>query len=204
MNEITVSAVQSKWCRQCDTVRNANQFHVESRSKDGLRAQCKPCRNRVERARRANNVESERARRRELYQIKFAHREGIAIEAATHGNRREIRRARRIGRETQNQLPRDLIQDLQGGISVRPLHRLEDDDGLDPSTANLAIGDLVCPMRDALQVLAEKLAGRWMLWFGCERWPSARGTQSISLSYTDDTGRAYTLQVGSVSYPMNP
>ena len=119
MNEITVSAVQLKRCRQCDTVRNANQFHVESRSKDGLRAQCKPCRNRVERARRANNVESERARRRDLYQIKFAHREGIAIAAATHGNRREIRRARRIGRETQNDLPQDLIQDLQGGISVR-------------------------------------------------------------------------------------
>lgn len=119
MKEITFSPIQAKQCRQCHTVRYADQFHVESRTKDGLRAQCKPCRNRAERARRANNVESERARRRELYQIKFAQREGIAIEAATHGNRREIRRARRIGRETQNDLPQDLIQDLQGGISVR-------------------------------------------------------------------------------------
>ena len=119
MNEITVSAVQLKRCRQCDTVRNANQFHVESRSKDGLRAQCKPCRNRVERARRASCIESERARRRELYQIKFADREGIAIEAATRGNRREIRSARRIGWDTRNELPNALIQDLQGGISVR-------------------------------------------------------------------------------------
>ena len=119
MKEITFSPIQAKQCRQCHTVRCVDQFHVESRSKDGLRAQCKPCRNRAERARRANNVESERARRRELYQIKFAQREGIAIEAATHGNRREIRRARRIGRETQNDLPQDLIQDLQGGISVR-------------------------------------------------------------------------------------
>ena len=119
MKEITFSPIQAKQCRQCHTVRYADQFHVESRSKDGLRAQCKPCRNRAERARRANNVESERARRRELYQIKFAQREGIAIEAATHGNRREIRRARRIGRETQSQLPQALIQDLLGGISVR-------------------------------------------------------------------------------------
>jgi hypothetical protein len=119
MQEVTVSPVQSKRCRQCGTVRSADEFHVEARTKDGLRAQCRPCRNRLERARRAKCVDSERARRRELYQTKLARQEGIAVELATRENRREIRRARRMGWDTRNELPDDLIQDLRGGISVR-------------------------------------------------------------------------------------
>lgn len=119
MKEITVSPVQSKRCRKCDTVRHANQFHVDSRSKDRLRAQCKPCRNRIERARRALNGDVERTRRRELYQIKFAEQEGIPVEAATPGNRIAIKQAKRMRWDARNKLPDDLVEDLKGGISVR-------------------------------------------------------------------------------------
>ena len=112
-------SISTKRCVRCSHVLKVSEFHRESRNSDGLRADCKSCHNRSERARRASSLESERARRRELYQIKFAEQVGIAVEAATPGNRSAIEQAKRMRWDARNELPDDLVEDLKGGISVR-------------------------------------------------------------------------------------
>lgn len=112
-------SISTKRCVRCSHVLKVSEFHRESRNSDGLRADCKSCRNRSERARRALNIDVERTHRRVLYQQKEAALEGISFDAATPGNRREIRRAKRMRWITTSTVPEALHQDLRGGYSVR-------------------------------------------------------------------------------------
>ena len=134
------STQDSKICKSCNRRLLRSEFHFERRTKDGLRAVCKTCRNRNERLRRADNVEMERDRRRRRYRELHAERLGISFEAATSGTLREIRRAKRINSDSRNNLPAELAEDLRDGCSIRnrpdkPLSSFEYRQGFRPLDA---------------------------------------------------------------------
>ncbi|KWW33263.1 hypothetical protein AU374_05356 [Cupriavidus metallidurans] len=38
-----MSTVETKWCRDCDTIKPASEFYANRQNKDGLATYCKPC-----------------------------------------------------------------------------------------------------------------------------------------------------------------
>ena len=58
-----------KWCRICRRKKEADAFHSDGNSWDGLQPKCKPCNNKLARKDYAARADEIKARRRERYRL---------------------------------------------------------------------------------------------------------------------------------------
>lgn len=96
--------VQTKTCCRCECEKPASEFYKNCRTSDGLRSQCKPCTQEINRASVKRHHEKRKAEKREEYRRKKGTPEYEAYvkayQAATRDEKREYdRRYRRANLE---------------------------------------------------------------------------------------------------------